>query len=205
MRRKPRPQPAPPEAPAADPPAVRRRPGLGRVMRAEWNDPDDIRPDARRTPRSVSGFRAYCPLRRMAAIRGSAVTSAHIMAADKLREQADLARLGYSAVREMIFVQMAAGPRSGPSPGQRAQAAAARDLARALARFTAAQCEMLAAIILANQSIKAWTEQLGRRPGARRVDPSVETGRLLAILDILAAHYEADVADELHRGRRLAV
>ena len=52
------------------PPASRlvQRPGSpAAVMGAIWRDPTDLTPDARRQPRSITGWRGYDPLRKMAA------------------------------------------------------------------------------------------------------------------------------------------
>jgi hypothetical protein len=178
------------------PPAARqgRVGGPGATMRAVWVDPDDTRPTAARRARTVNGHRTFCPLRRMAAMSGSAVTAAHIMAADRLRRIADLARLGYTGVVELIGSHRQPGPSAGPSLAALAQAGSAAELRRALARFTPAQTGMLSAIVLDGWSIQAWCLH---HAGPDRVpSAAVEMGRLIAVLDILALHWSFEIETE---------
>lgn len=70
------------------------------VMRATWRDPIDISPNARRTAKEITGFRAACALRRMLhhdAARSS-ITEEHILAADLLRLQVDAVLIGFLPV-----------------------------------------------------------------------------------------------------------
>jgi hypothetical protein len=56
------------------------------VMKANWRDPDDLNVH-RRMAREISGWRSYCPLRRlMEQGRSSAISAEHILAADMLRK-----------------------------------------------------------------------------------------------------------------------
>ena len=167
-------------------------------MRSEWRDPDDITPTARRTARVIQGWRSFCPLRRMAGHPASGITAEHIMGADKLRELVDVAAIGYSGDRPLVYVQTYPQPRMGLSASLVRQVQAARAVQRAVRPYTEAQLAMIEAIILRNTTLRAWTMT---RTGAH---PNVEKGRLLAILDLLAQHFEWETADEVARGRRLA-
>jgi hypothetical protein len=166
-------------------------------MRAGWADPDDNRPNAARRARTISGHRVFCPLRRMAAMPGSHITAAHILAADRLRRIADLALLGYTGVVELIGSHRQPGPASGPSLAAIAQAESGRELRRAFARFTADQSRMLAAIVLAGWSIQAWCHSAPDD----RTSPAIEMGRLIAVLDILAMHWGCEIDFDLAMDR----
>jgi hypothetical protein len=179
--------------------------GSARAMRSEWVDPDDIKPTAARVARRIVGVRAFCPLRRMMPITGSGITDSHVMAADKLREAVDVAALGFTAGRaELVLVGLSASPqpRAGPSQAEIARAQAARVVERALKSFTDGQRAMINAVILRNLSLRAWVALRAEETGIR-FDPNVEKGRLLAILDILAQHFETEIDDEVSRGSRL--
>jgi len=169
------------------------------AMRASWRDPDDIKPDARRVPRDITWFRSFCPLRKMSGDPRSGITAAHIMAADKLREVVDVATMGYSSERPMIFVAMAAQPRFGMSGADIARVKAMRSMARVLRIFPPNQLAMLEMIVLRNVNLKTWTL------AHDNANPAVEKGRLLSILDRLAQHFEAEIEDDIARGRRLAL
>jgi len=82
---------------ANDPATVRQAQhgGSSGVMRTTWRDPEDTSPNAARTARESSGWRSYCPLRKLVRQDGTSITAEHIHAADLLRQQADLARFGY--------------------------------------------------------------------------------------------------------------
>ena len=166
-------------------------------MRASWRDPDDIMPDASRVPREITGWRTFCPLRKMSGDHRSGITAAHIMAADKLREVFDLATLGYSSERPMIFVAMAAQPRFGMSEADIARTAAMRSMNRVLRIFPPSQLAMLEMIVLRNVNLRAWTL------AHDNANAAVEKGKLLSILDRLAQHFEAEIKTELREGRRL--
>jgi hypothetical protein len=166
-------------------------------MRSSWRDPDDIMPDARRVPREITAWRRFCPLRKMSGDPRSGITAAHIMAADKLREVVDVATLGYSSERPMIFAAMAAQPRFGMSGADIARVAAMRSMTRVLRIFPPGQLVMLEMIVLRNVNLRAWTL------AHDNANPAVEKGRLLGILDRLAQHFDAEIEDDISRGRRL--
>jgi len=168
------------------------------TMRAEWRDPDDIRPGAAKTARTVHGWRSYCPLRRM----GAAVSVGQIMAADKLRELYDVARVGYAPIQDGFYVATTPQPRPGPTAGEMQRARAGREYARAIRPFTPVQRSLITAIILDNKSVRAWTLYRQGMTG-RHIDQRVEQGRLLAILDQLAAHFDTEIREELQHGWRL--
>ena len=175
--------------------------GAARVMKTEWVDPDDIRPTAARTARHISGWRSYCPLRRMMSGRSSQITERHILAADMLRGQVDLAVIGRGA-REMIALQRGFGPVSGPSRNAIQQVWASVQARRALNRLSPSGRIMLTEIVLFNNSIQAWC--IMRAGGGRTPNKDVEMGRLLVILDILAEHYAGEIDEALARGAMLA-
>jgi hypothetical protein len=54
-------------------------------MRAEWSDPEDLRPNVR-SRRTISAHRAYCPLRWCLRRHGerSVITLVHVATADRL-------------------------------------------------------------------------------------------------------------------------
>jgi len=148
-----------------------------------------MRPNAREA-REITFFRRYCPLRRMQAQHGtrSQITERHIIAADWLRQIADLTRFGLSPLRDNAPVlSIAYGPRAGPSAAALLSSIASREFRRTILRFTIGQRLMLTAVVLLNQSVNAWCEE------NHIVTPQIEMGRLLAILDLLAEHCAAEI------------
>ena len=178
------------------------RPDRHGVMRGEWVDPDDIRPSARRTARTIAGWRTYCPLRRMRGGNNSGISEAHIIAADMLREAADVATLGYSSERPMLFVSLTAQPRTGMTKADMARNTATRDLLRALRPFTRPQRYLLTAVILQNETLNAWCRRMNE-DSEIRFDPAVEKGKLIAVLDVLAKFYDGEIRDDRMNGRRI--
>jgi len=154
-------------------------------MRATWRDPDDLRPNARRA-REITGYRSSCQLRRMSVQRGSPITEAHIVAADHLRSLADLSRVGCTGRENLLPIgSVAYGPRAGPTAGAIRQAFASVDLNRCLRRFTASEQLMLIAVVLFSVPVLVWCWG--------RLDPKLETQRLVRILDRLVGHYQTEV------------
>jgi hypothetical protein len=191
-------------APAAvieAPPASRltQRPGSpAAIMSATWRDPTDLTPDARRAPRVITGWRGFCPLRRMSAHPNSGITAGHIHAADRLREAIDLAALGYSGTRPLIHVATAAQPRWGLGPAAVAQMRAVRSIRRVAGLCSPGQRVMLDAVVLRNQTLRQWLIGCDPPSTFRR-----EKARLLAVLDLLAEHFDAEVQNDLSLGKRL--
>jgi hypothetical protein len=169
------------------------------VMKDSWRDPSDMTPNASKRPREIAGYRTYCPLRRMMAGRGSQITSAHIMAADRFRTQVDLAVIGCGGARDGEPNAQAYGPRLGPSAAAVLQATSSGEVKAALDRFAATHHPMLIEIVLRNRSLHAWCANLATKLG-KPPDLHVEMGRLLTILDILADHYETDIKADLAIG-----
>lgn len=169
------------------------------AMRATWRDPDDVTPGARRTAREVNGWRRFCPLRRMSGHPNSGITVEHIMAADRLREQVDIATLGFTAARPLIYVAQYASPRWGMGAAAVRQMRAIREVHRVIWLFHPPQLVMLDLIVLRNVTLREWTKKLDPPSSAL-----IEKRRLLVILDRLVQHFATDVADELARGKRLA-
>jgi hypothetical protein len=164
--------------------------GQTAVMRTHWRDPDDVRPNASRRPREVTGYRTYCPLRRMARLKGSQISEAHIAAADAFRLMWDIATIGLTGERS--DVRGTYGPSAGPSINAVLQAGASSEAMRVLRRFVPPQLLMLEVIVLRNRSLQAWCTERSAEIG-RSINPEVEMGRLLAVLDVLADQY--DLAD----------
>jgi hypothetical protein len=183
------------------PPASRlvQRPGTrAALMPTEWRDPDDITPGARRTPRTIAGWRTYCPLRKMAGHPNSGIGAQHIHAADMLREQVDIITLGYSGVRPLIFVTQSTQPRWGLSASDAKQMRALRSVRRVVLLFDAIQLRMLDAIVLRNVTLRQWVQGGGGLATSKH-----EKRRLMTILDRLSEYYDAEIEDDLARGRRL--
>lgn len=167
--------------------------GPNAVMRANWRDPDDIRPNAARRPAQITGYRTYCPLRRMAAGSGSQITDTHIIAADQFRAQVDLAVIGRGGSSLGELARYGFGPLKGPSPAAIVQACADKDVRQVLRHFAPSHCLMLTHILLLNQSLRSWCLRLTAERG-KPVQEHVEMGRLLTILDLLVHHYDLDIA-----------
>lgn len=151
----------------------------------------------------VSGWRGYCPIRKMRGNPANQITEKHVHAADMLREAADVTLMGFSGERPMLYVAMTAQPRAGMSKADMARNKARRDLVRALRPFTIEQRELLAAVILSNESLNSWCRRKTEQTGAR-YDPLSEKHRLLLILEMLASHFHAEIEDDQRNGRRLA-
>ena len=167
-------------------------------MAASWTDPADLTPDARRVPRTVSAWRSYDPLRRMLGHPRSGIEPMHILAADMLREQVDLALLGFSATRPLIYVQQFSQPRWGLGPDAVKQMRAVRSLRRVALLYQPPQLLMIEAIILRNTTLRQWS--MSRVPAS---PVKIEKQRLMVVLDRLATHYDGEIMDDLAKGRRL--
>jgi hypothetical protein len=168
------------------------------AMRATWRDPDDITPGARRTPKEISGWRRYDPLRKMLVHPNSGITVDHIMAADKLRELVDVATLGFSVDRSLVFITQAYLPRAGMGPGAIAQVQAMRAVARVIILFPGRQLAVIQAVILRNQTISACAQARGEARAAIK-------RRLLAILERLVQHFQGEIEDEIAKGHRQVI
>jgi hypothetical protein len=175
------------------------------LQRSSWRDPTDTSPTAAKTARQVSGWRTYCPLRRSAALRNSNITEMHIHAADMLRQAADAAGIGFSAEKDdMPVTSIVYGPKPGPGPAALATAKAARTFERAWKLFAPTQHAMIIGIILRNWAIEHWCRVESERIG-RKINPMLEMGKLVAILEILAEHYRTEIDEGLTNGRILPV
>ena len=170
------------------PPLVRQM--TGGVMLTTWRDPDDTHPTAARTAKKISGYRSYCPLRKMLQRHGSAssITDSHILAADRLRAQADAVAIGFSGSRQVLPVQaIVYGPRTGPGAVAVRQARAWPAFRQAMKLFNAEQRKLLTWTVLLNKSVAAWCAE--RRAQGLAVTPSKEMHCLVGLLDRLAEHY----------------
>jgi hypothetical protein len=124
---------------------------------------------------------------------------AHVRAADKLREAVDLATMGFSGQRPLIYVQQVPQPRFGLGPAALAQMRAVRSVRRVVRLFAPPQIDMLDWIVLRNLTLRQWTHRI-----TPKLNAAAERRRLLVILDRLAEHFDAEVQDDIARGRRLA-
>lgn len=178
------------------------RQGESAVTLSRWPDPTDDRPSARAKQRTVRGWRQFCILRQCAEKKGSLITEKHIAAADHLRLLYDLARLGPAKARaDEVLPDGMFGPLSGPTTAAEAQAKAAAELRSALDLFTAEQSRMLQVIVLQNRSIGSWCSLEAERQGlAKPLEQRLEMGRLLAVLDILCAHWRDQITLALFGG-----
>lgn len=168
------------------------------VMQSAWRDPDDVQPNSVRKAREISGYRTYCPLRRMASKHGTRITPEHILAADYLRRAVDLAVIGAGGSREMIARNCGFGPSGPPSEILLKQSTALREVVRALAHFAPAQRIMLTEIVLLNRSLFAWC---ARQAAIGRVNADVEMGKLIAMLEVLVEHFGAEIDEDIAAGR----
>jgi hypothetical protein len=133
---------------------------------------------------------------------GTQVTTQHIMAADMLRQAADASRYGFSRARDdgMPITAVNYRPMPGPSIRSIAQAKAARVFQRAMAMFPCpGQQRLIQAVLLDNNTLAAWCASEEERRG-HTVNRQIEMGRLLGVLDALAAHFETDIDQALDRG-----
>jgi hypothetical protein len=183
------------------PPAIQR--ATEKIMRGHWRDPDDIRPGAAHTAREVAGYRRTDPLRRCRARHGdrSSFSEDHIIAADILRRLADAVAVGLSGAKDrfnMMFIQFATQPRTGPTPTEVRQARAWRGFQRAMAMYGQADRELLTHVVLLNRSIAGWCQE--KRALGLIADDKATVRRLVGILDRLVEHFRGEVDRERNRG-----
>jgi hypothetical protein len=76
--------------------------------------------------------------------------------------------------------------------------AAVRSVRRAIKLFDTIELLLLEAMVLRNVTLRQWVQS--RHPPS---SAGPEKRRLLSILDRLAEHYDAEIQDDLARGRRL--
>ena len=176
------------------------------LMQTEWRDPDDDRPNAAHTARSVRGYRAFDPLRWSRRRHGdaSSFSELHVHAADRLRLSADAARLG--GLPGTVWAgaapptgQSRYGPSSGLTAGAQAAFRANRDYHRAMSIMTLYERELLSAVILENVSVAAWTRY--RKLFKESTSQSAETRKLVVALDKLVEHYDTEIKEDMALGR----
>ena len=193
--------------PNVDPvPAVARQVGhIAQVDASAWRDPENLASGAERKAREVKGYRRHDVLRSMQA-RGAPITPEHIAAAERVRVAWEIAEIGLSpgglGLKSGIG-RTAPAPRLGLSDSQIREVEAWSEFRRVVARIGPTLGRMLGAIVLANFSVPAWCRALEHEDGRRR-DQKTETGRLLALLDVLAEFYGAEIAEDRARGREPA-
>lgn len=176
------------------------------VMEAEWRDPDDDRPDAKRNPRSVRGHRAYDPLRWSRRRHGDAstITEMHIHAADRLRLAFDVASLG--GLPGAIWAGAAIHtppsrylPSSGPTASAMAMSRAHREFRRALAIFLNGERRIIASVVLEGKSVSAWTRD--QKALGEVTNTHIEGRKLVGALDKLVGHYDTEIKEDMAMGR----
>jgi hypothetical protein len=161
------------------------------AMRGSWVDPDDIRPTAVRSARTITGYRAMCPLRQMLHRCGasSSITDDHVIAADRLRGLADAAAIGYSRRRELMPVQsIVFRPSTGPGTAAVRSARAWPALRAALKLFDPGQRRLLTHVVLMNRSVTSWCAVL--RDQGLTITVAYAMHRLVVILDALVDHFD---------------
>jgi hypothetical protein len=96
----------------------------------------------------------------------------------------------------MVTIQsITYGPRSGPTMAALRQAKAWLPFRRAMAPFSAGQRELIAYVLLLNWSLSRWTAR--QRESGLPGDPKLETGKLVAVLDVLAEHFGTEIERDL--------
>ena len=180
--------------------------GPSAVMEAEWRDPDDSRPDARRHAREVKGHRVYDPLRwsRRRHKDASAFTEMHIHAADRLRRAYDVARLGglpgtvwaggATPTRQGRFQ-----PQSGFPQSALAMAQAHREFRRVMTIFSAQERSVVVGVVLELLPISTWTRYIKMSGVATTV--AKETQKLVRALDKLTSYFDAEIKEDMALGR----
>jgi hypothetical protein len=158
------------------------------AMRAEWHDPDDTTPSARRTPKAVHGYRRFDPLRQHVQRFGerSVFTPEMIDAADRLRGDYDGAAIGFSAPRDdgLPVTSVVYRPAMGPSRNADRQLSCAARFERAWSLIEDQAERVLARIVvLENRSLTFAARTLGRSRDGLSDD-------LARVLDLLAQHYD---------------
>ncbi len=173
---------------------------LGEVDEAAWPDPEATTNQFQRHAPQVRGYRTACILTRMARRPGSRITEEQIRAADKVRLAWDVARLGYSSGTGL---EPSGGSAAGPRLDHGAAAAArnhmSREVNRVLRAIGESRVAMFAAVVIGNQDITAWSRAESERLGCR-VEPKVEIGLLLSVLDTLVEYYRAELAFDVMNG-----
>jgi hypothetical protein len=182
----------------ATPPLAQRE--AGKVMKAEWRDPEGLNPNARLT-REVKGWRGYDPLRKCLERHGSAssITEKHVIAADQLRLLADGACVGFSPPRDtgLPVHSIQYRPLTGPGQAALRQARCWHRFVKVMANFTRSQRELLTEVVLMNRPVSRVAEERGRTPAHLM-------GHLEAILDQLVGYFADEVDRAIGRAQAAA-
>jgi hypothetical protein len=172
----------------AEPPPEAQR--SGKVVRGTWRDPTDTAPSASRTAKEIKGWRQPCMLRwcRARFREHSKFTAEHVAAADELRRNYDLVRIGASGRKSVwIYIDRARGPKLGPSAAELANFRAWQEMKRVRHRFTDSEWALLGWFILESRSIGRWVQK--EIAAGRRCDPDRTSAQLVRLLDTLAEHF----------------
>jgi hypothetical protein len=154
------------------------------VLKDTWVDPDDLRPNVR-TGRTVTGHRAFCPLRWCQKRHGgrSSFNEEHVAAADRLRVAFDGARLGFAALKDWRPIQsIAYRPSMGPTATALRQLRCRRAFDRAWNLFDSPARRLLALVVLENLAVGPTAETLG-------LTKPLATQKLVEALDRLVVHF----------------
>jgi hypothetical protein len=157
-----------------------------RAVRDSWVDPDDMTPGASRTARQVSGYRAYCPLRRCRARHGerSSFSVEHVGAADKLRLLHDGSRLGFAGIKDWRPISATTyRPSLGPSNLALKQLRCRVAFDRAWGLFGDRARALVLLVVLQNRAVSGAAERLG-------IAPALAMQRLVEALDALVEHFD---------------
>jgi hypothetical protein len=157
------------------------------VMKSEWVDPDDLRPN-QRTGRTIPGHRAFCPLRWCIRRHGerSSFTVEHVEAADRLRGLFDGARIGFAGLRDWRPVSaLNYRPSTGPSATALRQLRCRTQFDRVWALFGTEAHAVLAAVVLKNLSV-------GRTAELLEMTKPLITQRLVEALDRLCLNFDIE-------------
>jgi hypothetical protein len=155
------------------------------VMRADWIDPEDLRPNVR-AGRTITGHRAYCPLRWCIRRHGSrsSFNENHILAADRLRAAWDGARIGFSGLKDWRPVQaILYRPSQGPTTSAMRQLKCRKEFDKAWALFDDRARALLASVVLQNRALGPTADVLG-------ISKPLASQTLTEALDVLVGHFD---------------
>lgn len=188
-------------------PSLRCKPVLaadGTVLReptaeiTQWRDPDDDRPQARQ-PRVIQGARAADPLLAMHQ-RGGLVTTAHMQAADRLRDDYETGIMGARLSGNPLALG-AGGPKPGQYPDE-ARLFALEAVREAFAAVGANGTALLLHVVLGVPD--PMRRDVHSYAAARGIEDRVARGMLIAVLDRLAEHYAPKIGPGQHYSHLVA-
>ena len=150
--------------------------------RGEWADPADTNTRSK-APRSVLGYRRADPLRTMH-VRGDLITKEHLNAAERLRDDAEIANGARPGAEKS---EVRGGFCSGGPGDQQLDAMARYRAALGACGHGTKACQLMCAVVLSGQDVSSWSEACG-------MSRHVGVGMLVATLDLLQMHYDGGKA-----------